>query len=105
MARTHVDEWWEQDVRCRLYEKKGQPGLPEYVKCGNDGWPKKELLLVYVKAGDRPTEAVLSHKRFPGLVAFAQACSAGVDNELELRTTSAEIGVRELRSLRVMSPC
>jgi hypothetical protein len=83
-SRKWVDEWAEQGVRCRLYEKKGRPGVPEYVKCGNDGWPKKMVLTVYVKDEQRPTEAVVHHHRFHELVTFAAApAGESVDTESE----------------------
>lgn len=90
MPRTHSDEWWEQGVRCRLYDKKGKPGVPEYVTCFNDGWPKNERLMVYVKAGERPTEAVLSYDKFSKAVAFAQAYSAGADGDETCQATPQE---------------
>ena len=90
MPRTHSDEWWEQGVRCRLYDKKGKPGVPEYVTCFNDGWPKNERLMVYVKAGERPTEAVLSYDKFSKAVAFAQAYSAGGAREKGRETQMAQ---------------
>ena len=39
--------------------------MADYVKYGNEGWPKDKQPLVFVKGNQTAEEAVRGHKRFP----------------------------------------
>jgi hypothetical protein len=76
---TKGEAWAEQGVRCQIYEKAGQPGVPEFVKCGNEGWPKSEQFTVFVRTDETAQAAVLRHKRFATAVAYVSAFAANSD--------------------------
>ena len=65
VQRKATDEGYGQGIRCLLYEKQGPPGVADYVKYGNEGWPKDKQPLVFVKGNQTAEEAVRGHKRFP----------------------------------------
>ena len=63
-----TDEWFEQKVRCRVYPKKGQRDVPEYVEC----YVSKSLrFTVFIKAGEDARQAAMGHRRFRELAAHA----------------------------------
>jgi hypothetical protein len=74
---TKGESWHEQGVRCQIYEKAGEPGVPELVKCGNEGWSKKQQFTVFVREGETAQAAVLRHQKFAAAVAYAREPEVG----------------------------
>ena len=67
-----TDEWHEQGVRCRVYPKKGQRDVPEYVEC----WVSKTMrFTVFVKSGETPQHAAANASRFKELATNVAGCS------------------------------
>jgi hypothetical protein len=63
-----TDEWNEQGVRCRVYPKKGQGDVAEYVECFVS---KSMRYVAYIKGDETPHHAATHHRRFAELVATA----------------------------------
>ena len=90
-----TDEWIEQGVRCRVYPKKGQRDVAEYVEC----FVSRSIRYVaYIKGEETPHHAATHHRRFAELVA-----SAG--DMLALLLSDAPVVHVELETLRLIMMC
>ena len=73
--------WSEQGVTCQIFEKADEPGVAEFVQCGNEGWPNKRRVTVFVRQCETPEQAVRRHPSFAAAVAYAReyATDDGID--------------------------